>query len=158
MCIDPEKSYTATMVTSLGTMVIHLNAGQAPKTVNNFVTLARYHYYDGIIFHRIINGFMCQGGDPTGTGRGGPGYRFEDELPAPGRYEIGSIAMANAGPNTNGSQFFCCVADTPWLDGKHVVFGSLKDGADCLKAMESMGSQSGQTKKPVVIADCGQLA
>ena len=106
MCINPEKTYTATMVTSMGTMVIHLNAAQAPKTVNNFVTLARYHYYEGIIFHRIINGFMCQGGDPTGTGRGGPGYRFEDELPAPGRYEIGSLAMANAGPNTNGSQFF----------------------------------------------------
>ncbi|MEM9467548.1 MAG: peptidylprolyl isomerase [Actinomycetota bacterium] len=94
MCIDPEKTYTATMVTSMGTMVIHLDAAQAPKTVNNFVTLARYHYYEGIIFHRIINGFMCQGGDPTGTGRGGPGYRFEDELPAPG---IARVYSGNLG-------------------------------------------------------------
>ena len=106
MIIDPAKSYTAELVTSLGTMTIALDASAAPKTVNNFVFLARWHYYDGIIFHRIINGFMCQGGDPTGTGRGGPGYRFADELPRPGRYELGSMAMANAGPNTNGSQFF----------------------------------------------------
>ena len=158
MCIDPEKTYTATMVTSMGTMVIHLNAAQAPKTVNNFVTLARYHYYDGIIFHRIINGFMCQGGDPTGTGRGGPGYRFEDELPAPGRYEIGSIAMANAGPNTNGSQFFLCTVQTSWLDGKHVVFGSVTKGMDVVKAIEAVGSSSGKTTKQVMIADCGQLS
>ena len=88
----------------MGDMVIHLDVVNAPVTVNNFVFLSRYHYYDGLIFHRIINGFMCQGGCPEGSGRGGPGYRFEDELPAPGRYEIGSIAMANAGPNTNGSQ------------------------------------------------------
>src|SRR3954467_8046035 len=106
MCIDPEKRYTAEMVTTKGTMTIALDAAGAPKTVNNFVYLARYHYYDGIIFHRIINGFVCQGGDPEGTGRGGPGYRFEDELPKAGRYEVGSLAMANAGPNTNGSQFF----------------------------------------------------
>ena len=157
MCIDPEKTYTATMVTSMGTMVIHLNAAQAPKTVNNFVTLARYHYYDGIIFHRIINGFMCQGGDPTGTGRGGPGYRFEDELPAPGRYEIGSIAMANAGPNTNGSQFFLCTVQTAWLDGKHVVFGSVTKGMDVVKAIEGYGSQSGKTAAKIVIAASGEV-
>ena len=105
MCIDPSKRYTATMKTTKGEMVIALDAVGAPKTVNNFVFLAGYHYYDGIIFHRIINGFVCQGGDPTGTGRGGPGYRFADE-PVKLRYEIGSLAMANAGPNTNGSQFF----------------------------------------------------
>jgi peptidylprolyl isomerase len=107
--IDPSKRYTATMDTSLGTLVIALDAINAPKTVNNFVFLAGYHYYDGVVFHRIINGFMCQGGDPSGTGHGDrnryPGYKFEDE-PVKQRYQIGSIAMANAGPNTNGSQFF----------------------------------------------------
>ena len=106
MVIDPTKRYTAEMATYKGTMVIALDAAGAPKTVNNFVFLSRCHYYDGVVFHRIIPGFMCQGGDPEGSGRGGPGYRFEDELPAPGRYEVGSLAMANAGPNTNGSQFF----------------------------------------------------
>ena len=106
MGIDPNKRYTATLDTSLGEIVIALDAVKAPKTVNNFVFLALHHYYDGVIFHRIINGFMCQGGDPTGTGRGGPGYRFDDELPKAGQYQIGSVAMANAGPNTNGSQFF----------------------------------------------------
>ncbi|NBU38962.1 MAG: peptidylprolyl isomerase [Actinobacteria bacterium] len=103
--IDPTKRYTATMDTSMGQMVIALDAVNAPNTVNNFVFLAGYHYYDGIIFHRIINGFVCQGGDPGGTGTGGPGYRFNDE-PVKTRYQIGSLAMANAGPNTNGSQFF----------------------------------------------------
>ena len=94
------------MVTSKGTLTIALDAIGAPLTTNSFVFLARYHYFDGIVFHRIIPGFVCQGGDPTGSGRGGPGYQFSDELPSPGRYEIGSLAMANAGPNTNGSQFF----------------------------------------------------
>src|SRR3954451_25201530 len=106
MGIDPAKRYTATMETSLGTVVIALDPVAAPKTVNNFVFLARYHYFDGFIFHRTIKGSVSQGGDPTGTGRGGPGYRFEDELPPAGRYEIGSLAMANSGRNTNGSQFF----------------------------------------------------
>ena len=98
MCIDVTKSYTAVMDTSMGTLTIALDAISAPRTVNSFVVLARYHYYEGVIFHRIIKGFVCQGGDPTGTGRGGPGYRFADELPKPGRYEVGSLAMANAGP------------------------------------------------------------
>src|SRR3989440_7148309 len=106
MCIDPAKRYTAEMVTNKGSMTIALDAAAAPKTVNNFVVLARYHYYDGVIFHRIIPGFVCQGGDPQGTGTGGPGYKFEDELPAAGRYEIGSLAIANAGPYTNRSQVF----------------------------------------------------
>ena len=97
MGIDPSKRYTATLDTSLGQIVIALDAVKAPKTVNNFVFLALNHYYDGVIFHRIINGFMCQGGDPTGTGTGGPGYKFEDELPKPREYQIGSVAMANAG-------------------------------------------------------------
>ena len=101
MCIDTTKNYTATMETSMGDMVIHLDVVNAPVTVNNFVFLSRYHYYDGLIFHRIINGFMCQGGCPEGSGRGGPGYRFEDELPAPGRYEIGSIAITVPFPVIN---------------------------------------------------------
>jgi peptidylprolyl isomerase len=139
MCIDPAKDYSAELVTSLGTMVIHFDAAAAPKTVNNFVFLARYHYYDGIIFHRIINGFMCQGGDPTGTGRGGPGYRFADELPKPGRYEIGSVAMANAGPNTNGSQFFIVSGQSGVrLPPQYSLFGKVVKGLDILEAMQSV--------------------
>jgi len=139
MCIDPSKRYTATMTTSLGEMVIALDASAAPKTVNNFVTLARYHYYDGIIFHRIINGFMCQGGDPTGTGRGGPGYRFDDELPAAGRYEIGSLAMANAGPDTNGSQFFIISgASGVGLPPQYSLFGKVVKGLEVVEAMQQV--------------------
>jgi peptidylprolyl isomerase len=149
MCIDPAKTYTATMVTSLGTMTIHLNAAQAPKTVNNFVTLARYHYYEGIIFHRIINGFMCQGGDPTGTGRGGPGYRFEDELPAPGRYEIGSLAMANAGPNTNGSQFFIVSGPSGvGLPPQYSLFGKVVAGLDVVEAMQQV--ETDRSDRPLI--------
>ena len=152
-----------------------LYADVVPKTAENFRALCtgkkgmgrqgKPLHFKGSSFHRVITNFMCQGGDFTkGNGTGGEsiyGEKFADESFAgkAGKHTgFGCLSMANAGPNTNGSQFFCCVADTPWLDGKHVVFGSLKDGADCLKAMESMGSQSGQTKKPVVIADCGQLA
>lgn len=139
MCIDPSKSYTATMQTSMGTMVIALDSSIAPKTVNNFVFLARYHYYDGIIFHRIINGFVCQGGDPTCTGRGGPGYRFADELPKPGRYEIGSLAMANAGPNTNGSQFFLISGPQgAKLPPNYSLFGKVVKGLDVVEAMQSV--------------------
>jgi len=103
MCIDPAKTYIANMKTSMGDLTIALYPDIAPKTVNNFVVLARYHYYDGLIFHRVINGFVLQGGCPEGSGMGGPGYRFEDELPSPNQYEIGSLAMANAGPNTTRS-------------------------------------------------------
>jgi cyclophilin family peptidyl-prolyl cis-trans isomerase len=128
MVIDTTKRYTATMVTSHGTMVIALDPLAAPKTVNSFVFLARYHYYDGIIFHRIIPGFVLQGGDPTGTGTGGPGYKFDDELPAPGRYQIGSLAMANAGPNTNGSQFFVISGpDGVRLPPQYALFGRRRE-------------------------------
>jgi cyclophilin family peptidyl-prolyl cis-trans isomerase len=137
MCIDPSKRYTATMETSMGTLTIALDAATAPLTVNNFVVLARYHYYDGVIFHRIINGFVCQGGDPTGTGRGGPGYRFADELPKPGRYEIGSLAMANAGPNTNGSQFFLISGPNgAGLPPQYSLFGKVVNGLDVVDAMQ----------------------
>ncbi len=131
MCIDPSKRYTATMTTSLGEIVIALDAANAPKTVNNFVFLAGYHYYDSLIFHRVIAGFMCQGGCPDGTGMGGPGYKFEDELPQPGRYEIGSIAMANAGPNTNGSQFFLISGPSgAGLPPQYSLFGKIVKGVE----------------------------
>ena len=149
MGIDASKRYTATMQTSMGTLVIALDPIKAPKTVNNFVFLALNHYYDGVIFHRIIRGFVCQGGDPTGTGRGGPGYRFEDELPKAGQYEVGSLAMANAGPNTNGSQFFITVAPTTWLNFKHSIFGEVADqeSRDVVDAIA--GTPTGQQDRPV---------
>jgi peptidylprolyl isomerase len=137
MGIDPDKRYTATMSTTLGDLVIALDAVRAPKTVNNFIFLALNHYYDGVIFHRIINGFMCQGGDPTGTGRGGPGYRFEDELPKPGQYQIGSVAMANAGPNTNGSQFFVISGPSGvGLPPAYSLFGQVVKGLEIVDEMQ----------------------
>jgi cyclophilin family peptidyl-prolyl cis-trans isomerase len=148
MCIDPDKTYTATMVTNKGTMTIALDPVAAPLTVNNFVVLSRYHYYDGVTFHRIIPGFVIQGGDPEGTGRGGPGYRFSDELPRPGRYEMGSLAMANAGPNTNGSQFFIiCGASGMGLPPQYSLFGKVVDGLDVVLALESVGSPGAGTPK-----------
>jgi len=152
MVIDPSKRYVATMVTSHGTMVIALDALAAPKTVNSFVFLSRYHFYDGVIFHRIIPGFMCQGGDPTGTGTGGPGYKYADELPAAGKYQIGSLAMANAGPNTNGSQFFIVSGpDGMGLPPLYSLFGAVVSGGDVVKAIEAVGSRSGATSEPVII-------
>jgi cyclophilin family peptidyl-prolyl cis-trans isomerase len=139
MGIDPARRYTATLSTSLGEMVIALDALAAPATVNNFVFLALNHYYDGVIFHRIIKNFMCQGGDPTGSGRGGPGYRFSDELPKAGAYQIGSVAMANAGPNTNGSQFFIVSgSDGAGLPPLYSLFGQVVTGLDVLEAMHSV--------------------
>jgi cyclophilin family peptidyl-prolyl cis-trans isomerase len=152
MVIDPSKRYTAQMETSLGSITVALDAASAPKTVNNFVFLARYHYYDGIIFHRIIKGFVCQGGDPEGSGRGGPGYRFEDELPKPGRYEIGSLAMANAGPNTNGSQFFIISGNSgAGLPPQYSLFGKVVKGLDVVEAMQSVPTGSGDRPKDDVV-------
>jgi len=137
MAIDPKKKYTATLDTSRGAIVCDLFAKDAPKTVNNFVFLARDGFYDGTTFHRVIGDFMIQGGDPTGTGRGGPGYRFEDELKNnPNRHKVGSLSMANAGPNTNGSQFFITHVVTDWLDGKHTVFGEVREGQDVVNAVK----------------------
>ncbi len=153
LSIDPEKSYQAEIVTNHGTMTAFLHAKDAPNTVNNFVNLARYHYYDGIIFHRIIREFMIQGGDPTGTGRGGPGYKFADELPAPGKYKVGSLAMANAGPNTNGSQFFIVSgAHGVTLPPQYSLFGQLIAGEDVLDAIQKVptGAQD-RPKDDVVI-------
>jgi peptidylprolyl isomerase len=152
MCIDPSKRYTALMVTSKGTLTIALDPLAAPATVNNFVFLARYHYFDGVIFHRIIPGFVLQGGDPTGTGRGDPGYRFDDELPAAGRYELGSLAMANAGPNTNGSQFF--VISGPQgirLPPQYALFGKVVAGLDVVATIDAIGTSSGTPKETVTI-------
>jgi cyclophilin family peptidyl-prolyl cis-trans isomerase len=152
MGIDTSKRYTATMDTSLGEIVIALDAVNAPLTVNNFVALAAQHYYDGVIFHRIINGFMCQGGDPTGTGRGGPGYKFADE-PVKQRYQLGSVAMANAGPNTNGSQFFLISgASGVGLPPQYNHFGQIVKGMDVLDAMQRVDTdRSDRPRTDVVI-------
>ncbi len=137
MQIDPAKTYFATIKTNKGDMRLKLHADKAPMTVNNFVFLAREGFYDGVTFHRVIKDFMIQGGDPTGTGRGGPGYRFPDEIHPDLRHDgPGVLSMANAGPNTNGSQFFITHVATPWLDGKHTVFGQLVEGFDTLYAIE----------------------
>jgi cyclophilin family peptidyl-prolyl cis-trans isomerase len=152
MCIDASKRYTAVMSTSKGDMTIELDPGAAPTTVNNFVVLARYHYYDGINFHRIIPGFVLQGGDPQGDGRGGPGYRFADELPAPGRYELGSLAMANAGPDTNGSQFFVISGpDGMRLPPQYSLFGKVVKGLDVVADIDKIGTPSGSPKEKVTI-------
>ena len=152
MVIDPDKRYVATMVTSHGTMVIALDPLAAPKTVNSFVFLSRYHYYDGVIFHRIIPGFVLQGGDPTGTGTGGPGYKFADELPAPGKYQVGSLAMANSGPDTNGSQFFVISgAHGVGLPPSYSLFGAVVSGGDVIEKIDGLGTQSGKPKERVVI-------
>lgn len=136
MVIDPKKKYTASIETDKGTMVLELFADKTPKTVNNFVFLAREGFYNGTIFHRVIADFMVQGGDPTGTGRGGPGYRFEDEFhPNLKHDKPGVLSMANAGPGTNGSQFFITHIPTPWLDGKHSVFGKITEGMNVLMSI-----------------------
>jgi peptidyl-prolyl cis-trans isomerase B (cyclophilin B) len=137
MAIDVNKKYVATLTTSRGQITCELFPKDAPKTVNNFVFLARDKFYDGTLFHRVIENFMIQGGDPTGTGRGGPGYRFEDECAGnPNRHQAGSLSMANAGPNTNGSQFFITHVVTDWLDGKHTVFGKVLSGQDIVNATQ----------------------
>lgn len=145
MVIDPGKTYTATIETSAGTMTAEFFADEAPKTVNNFVFLAREGYYEDVIFHRVIKGFMIQGGDPTGTGRGGPGYRFNDE-PVKRQYLRGTMAMANAGPNTNGSQFFIMHADYP-LPPNYTIFGKLTSGEDVLDSIAT--APTGAQDRPV---------
>jgi len=136
MQIDPEKKYKALMKTDKGNMVIELFADKTPKTVNNFVFLAREGFYEGIIFHRVISNFMAQGGDPTGRGSGGPGYKFEDEFhPSLKHDKQGILSMANAGPGTNGSQFFITHIPTPHLDNKHSVFGQVVEGLDVLMSI-----------------------
>lgn len=144
MTIDPDKSYKATFKTERGDVVVDLFAKEAPLTVNNFVFLARDGFYDNTTFHRVIKPFMVQGGDPTGTGRGGPGYRFVDE---PSALKLkhdqpGTLSMANAGPNTNGSQFFITHVPTPHLDGRHAVFGRVVEGMDILNSIRERDPMS----------------
>ena len=137
MQIDEQKMYRITIETSRGTMELELYPLHAPKTVNSFVFLAREGFYDGVIFHRVIPDFVIQGGDPTGTGRGGPGYQFEDECAGnPLIHERGAISMANAGPNTNGSQFFIAHSPQPHLNGKHTVFGKVVKRLDVVDAIQ----------------------
>jgi len=136
MQIDAAKSYTATIKTNRGDIVVDLYADKTPKTVNNFVFLAQDGYYNGVKFHRVIPDFMVQTGDPTGTGRGGPGYKFADEFhPSLRHTGPGILSMANAGPGTNGSQFFITHVKTDWLDGKHSVFGKVREGMDVVNAI-----------------------
>ncbi len=136
MQIDPKKQYRARIETDKGTITVELFADKAPNTVNNFVFLARQGFYDGTVCHRVIKEFMVQGGDPTGTGTGGPGYRFKDEFDASLKHDQpGRLSMANAGPNTNGSQFFITHVPTPWLDHKHSIFGQVVDGMDVVNAI-----------------------
>jgi peptidyl-prolyl cis-trans isomerase B (cyclophilin B) len=136
MQIDPKKPYYATIETDRGDIELEFYPQHAPRTVNNFVFLAQEGFYDGVTFHRVISDFMIQGGDPTGSGRGGPGYRFEDEFKGnPLKHKVGVISMANAGPNTNGSQFFITHSPQPHLDGRHTVFGRVIDGQDVVDAI-----------------------
>ena len=137
MQLDPKKAYAAKIQTNRGEIVIDLHADKVPNTVNNFVALARDGFYDGVSFHRVIADFMVQGGDPTGSGRGGPGYRFNDEFhPELVHDGPGVLSMANAGPNTNGSQFFITHVATNWLDNKHSVFGRVRSGQDVVDSIK----------------------
>ncbi len=135
---------TATIETNHGTVTIELFEDKAPKTAGNFIELAEKGFYDGVVFHRVIDGFMIQGGDPTGTGRGGPGYKIPDEFGAGLAHdEAGVLSMANAGPNTGGSQFFITLAATPWLDGKHAIFGKVVGGMDVVKEIGKVSTGPG---------------
>ncbi|MBI3209133.1 MAG: peptidylprolyl isomerase [Candidatus Solibacter usitatus] len=149
MSIDATKTYVATLETNRGKIVCELFGKDCPKTVNNFVFLARDEFYNGTVFHRVIPDFMIQGGDPEGSGRGGPGYRFEDETKNnPNSHQVGVLSMANAGPNTNGSQFFITHVVCGWLDGKHTVFGKVLQGQDIVNA-----TQQGDVLKSVTITE-----
>ncbi|MBM7843339.1 peptidyl-prolyl cis-trans isomerase B (cyclophilin B) [Herpetosiphon giganteus] len=143
MSIDTTKHYVVTMETTKGNITIELYPEYAPKTVNNFVFLINEGFYDGVVFHRVISNFMVQGGDPTGTGTGGPGYRFEDEFKGnPLKHETGVLSMANAGPGTNGSQFFITHGPQPHLDGRHTVFGKVTEGQDVVNAIRQGDSMT----------------
>jgi cyclophilin family peptidyl-prolyl cis-trans isomerase len=148
----------ATLHTNQGAIAVELFDDEAPKTVENFVSLAQKGFYDGVIFHRVIPDFMIQGGDPTGTGSGGPGYTFEDEF-TDHLVERGALAMANAGPNTNGSQFFIVTADAcPWLDGKHTVFGRVTGGMDVVNAISALDTDARDRPREDVVIERVELA
>ncbi|MBV7327673.1 peptidylprolyl isomerase [Chloroflexi bacterium TSY] len=149
MQIDTDKTYNVSIETNAGTIELELYPEHAPNTVNNFVFLAREGFYDGVTFHRVIANFMIQGGDPTGTGRGGPGYKFNCETKGnPLKHETGSLSMANAGPNTNGSQFFITHAPQPHLDGNHTVFGKVTAGQNVVDSV-----QQGDVMKKVIVSE-----
>ena len=158
LTIDPSTSYAATIRTNKGDIAVELFADESPQTVNNFVFLAREGFYDGVIFHRVISGFMIQGGDPTGTGTGGPGYRFRDELEAATKhgYDRGTLAMANAGPNTNGSQFFITHVDAP-LPPAYAVFGRTTAGHDVIDAIAGVPTGSGDKPMEDVVIDTVEI-
>jgi peptidyl-prolyl cis-trans isomerase B (cyclophilin B) len=148
----------ATLHTNHGAIAVELFDDDAPKTVENFRKLAGDGFYDGVVFHRVIPDFMIQGGDPTGTGTGGPGYTFEDEI---NEHQVvrGALAMANAGPNTNGSQFFVVTAEaTPWLDGKHTVFGRVTDGMDVVDAISATETDANDKPREAVVIERVELA
>ncbi len=150
--LEEGKDYAAVMVTNKGTFTLELFESETPETVNNFVFLARHHFYDGIVFHRVLDGFMAQTGDPTGTGTGGPGYQFDDEIVDSLSFDsAGILAMANAGPGTNGSQFFITFAETPWLDGAHTIFGEVTDGIKVLDDLERVDPSGGQDAPNLVV-------
>ena len=147
---DPAHTYFARMMTNKGTVLIKLMPQVAPMHVTSFAYLTKLGFYDGLSFHRVITNFMAQGGCPLGTGTGGPGYQFEGEFKPDVRHERGGmLSMANAGPGTDGSQFFLTFVATPWLDGKHTIFGEVAEGMDVLKQLEAAGSQSGRTSEPL---------
>ena len=145
LTIDLNKTYEAVLHTNHGDVTIEFDAARAPQTVNNFVFLAKDGYYDGVIFHRVVPGFVAQGGDPTGTGRGGPGYKFRDEIEGEGRYDRGTVAMANVGPHTNGSQFFICLDDVG-LPHAYTIFGRVTDG---MEAVDAIAGVPRQGERPV---------
>jgi len=150
LSIDLSKSYIAVLDTNHGPITIELDPDRAPQTVNNFVFLANEGFYDGVIFHRVIPGFVIQGGDPTGTGTGGPGYKFRDELDKPGTYSRGTVAMANAGPNTNGCQFFI-VLGSPGLPHAYTIFGEVTEGMDAVDAIAALKTRSDRPVDDAII-------
>ena len=149
---DPKATYLMHVTTNKGPLTIEFMPAGAPMHVTNFIYLARLGFFDGLVFHRVIPGFMAQGGDPLGTGTGGPGYQFAGEFKGEAKHDVpGILSMANAGPDTDGSQFFLTFKATPWLDGKHTVFGSVVDGIETLDKLEAAGSQSGKTSEKLTM-------
>ncbi len=150
LTIDLASSYKAMLDTNHGEIVIDLDPARSPQTVNNFVFLARDGYYDGVVFHRVIENFMIQGGDPTGTGSGGPGYKFRDELEGPGTYARGTVAMANAGPNTNGSQFFICHTEVG-LPHSYTIFGQVSSGIETVDSIATTATDRNDRPQSEVV-------
>ena len=157
MTLDMAKEYTATLHTNKGDITLALDPGRSPLTVNNFVFLAREGFYDGCVFHRVIKGFMIQGGDPTGTGRGGPGYKFRDETDGTGVYSRGTVAMANAGPNTNGSQFFIMHQDVG-LPHSYTIFGKVSSGMDAVDAIATAETDNADRPRDDVVIESVEIA